>query len=96
MRLVQVMVFSKITPPLPGGGDGVLDLDSGVFTCFEPSYYSVSFSSYAGFGPTRGSPSLYLYKNGLELPESQWFFYTESSLNGNVGGTGSRILVSYL
>ena len=23
----------------PGGGDGVLDLDSGVFTCFTPAYY---------------------------------------------------------
>merc|ERR1719234_1078186 len=31
----------------PGGGDGVLDLDSGIFTCITPGYYTVSFSLYA-------------------------------------------------
>ena len=30
----------------PGGGSGVLDLDSGVFTCFTPGYYTVSYSAY--------------------------------------------------
>merc|ERR1711936_1001940 len=28
----------------PGGGDGVLDLDSGIFTCFTPGFYTVSYS----------------------------------------------------
>ena len=36
----------------PGGGDGVLDLNSGVFTCFTPGYYTVSFSAaMAAVGP---------------------------------------------
>ena len=77
----------------PGGGDGVLDLDSGVFTCFTPGYYTVSFSAYGGVGPSRTDPHLYLYKNGSELPESLWFFYG-SHLKNNAGGTGSRIVVS--
>merc|ERR1712212_612472 len=34
----------------PGGGDGVLDLDSGVFTCFTPGYYTVSFSAHGAVG----------------------------------------------
>ena len=31
----------------PGGGDGLLDLDSGIFTCITPGYYAVSFSAHA-------------------------------------------------
>merc|ERR550517_1511826 len=48
----------------PGGGDGELDLDSGVFTCFTPGYYTVSFSAYGIVGPTgHDNIELYLYKN---------------------------------
>merc|ERR1711936_880297 len=35
----------------PGGGDGKLDLDSGVFTCLTPGYYTVSYSAYGLIGP---------------------------------------------
>ena len=34
----------------PGGGDVVLDLDSGFFTCFTPRYYTVSFSAFGYVG----------------------------------------------
>jgi len=80
----------------PGGGDGVLDLDSGVFTCFTPGFYTVSFSAYGIVGPTYGPNWLFLYKNGVELPESKWYFGTNHDLNDNVGVTGSRILVLHL
>merc|ERR1711953_1369815 len=49
----------------PGGGDGKLDLGSGVFTCLTPGYYTVSFSAYGIVGP---DIVMYLYKNGLEIP----------------------------
>merc|ERR1712083_576491 len=63
----------------PGGGDGNFDLDSGVFTCLTPSYYTVSFSAYGLVGPDFGDHIImYLYKNGLKIPESQWRF-AESS-----------------
>ena len=35
----------------PGGSDGVLDLNTGIFTCATPGYYTVSFSVYANMGP---------------------------------------------
>ena len=78
----------------PGGGDGVLDLDSGVFTCFTPGYYHVSFSAHSDVGVGLASSQfLYLYKNGIQLPESYWNLYGPS-LSDTVGATGSRIVVS--
>ena len=35
-----------------------------------------------------------MYKNGMQVPESQWY-YSGGSLSGNVGVIGSRIVVSY-
>ena len=82
----------------PGGGDGVLDLDSGIFTCFTPGYYTVSFSAYGNVGASGYySQKLYLYKNGIELPESFWDLYAkDGALNSNIGVTGSRVVVSGL
>merc|ERR1712038_946869 len=46
----------------PGGGDGKLDLDSGVFTCLTPGYYTVSFSVQGLVGPSYGEiVDMYLY-----------------------------------
>merc|ERR1711953_282943 len=83
----------------PDGGDGNLDLDSGVFTCLTPGYYTVSFSAYGKVGPDyEDRIYMYLYKNGLEIPESRWLFYEKSSgaLNDNVGVTGSRIVIIHM
>ena len=78
----------------PGGGYGVLDLDSGVFSCFTPGYYTVSFSAYAHVDKAQ---ILYLYKNKTELAESVWYFESFSGdLDVNVAVTGSRIVVSNL
>merc|ERR1711953_62424 len=52
----------------PGGGDGKLDLDSGVFTCLTPGYYTVSFSLQGLVGPSYGEiVDMYLYKNGQKI-----------------------------
>ena len=80
----------------PGGGSGVLDLDSGIFTCFTPGYYTVSFTAYGQVGPHHIPQDLFLYKNGAKLSESRWFIATNHALNDQVGVTGSRILVSRL
>ena len=77
----------------PGGGSGELDLDSGVFTCFTPAYYTVSFTAYGELGPHHIPQDLFLYKNGAKLSESRWYIATNHALNDNVGVTGSRILV---
>ena len=81
----------------PGGGDGVLDLDSGVFTCFTPGYYQVSFSAHAVVGPGHGPQHLFLYKNWGRLPESSWYLWGNPNiLSDDTGVTSSRIEVSNL
>ena len=81
---------------LPGGGHtGGGVLDSGIFTCMTPGYYTVSFSAYSAMGPRFGPQSMYLYKNGSRLSESWWFsLIDDQTLNTNIGFTSSRILVS--
>merc|ERR1711990_835927 len=82
----------------PGGGDGELDLDSGVFTCFTPGYYQVSFSAEGIVGPDRRFADMSLYKNGsTRLRESLWHIGIASgALNDNVAMVGSRILILHL
>ena len=80
----------------PGGGSGVLNLDSGVFTCFTPGYYTVSFSAHSAVDSV--DPYLYLYKNAIQLPESSWYLFGSENLKyfDNIGATSSRILVRNL
>ena len=93
IRSPQTVAANFNNADRPGGGSGELDLGSGVFTCFTPGYYTVSFSAYAAVGPNSNvNPHLYMYKNGSELPESYWFF----GANDDVGVTSSRILVRTL
>ena len=80
----------------PGGGSGVLDLDSGVFTCFTPGYYTVSFSAYGVVGPGYPKQYLFLYKNGMEISESIWSVLTDYPDGTLVGVTGSRTVVRNL
>ena len=64
---------------LPGGGDSVLDLDSGVFTCFTPGYYQVSFSAkMVLWGLTKTT------NNFMKLPESIWDMYADPGHPGEL------------
>ena len=81
----------------PGGGDGLFDLDSGTFTCLTPGYYEVSFSAQTRLYTEFQINKLYLYKNGVQLPESYWHFESASDApNDNLVVTGTRILVRKL
>ena len=61
-----------------------------------PGYYTVSYSAWGAVGPSYGDYiAMYLYKNGLNIPESLWYFATDSGVLNNYGAvTGSRIVVS--
>ena len=96
IRSPQTVAANFNNADRPGGGSGELDLDSGVFTCFTPGYYTVSFTAYGQVGPHHIPQDLFLYKNGAKLSESRWFIATNHALNDQVGVTGSRILVSGL
>ena len=55
----------------PNGGDGDLDLDTGVFTCMSAGHYTVNYSGWSYLSPGE-SVYLDLYHNGQELPEGRW------------------------
>merc|ERR1712141_715654 len=78
----------------PGGGSGVLDLDSGIFTCFTSGYYTVSFSSWMNTGAPYGYQRMYLYRNGVQLPESYWFY--GAAFDVYFGGTGARNVILHM
>ena len=117
ITLISAWRFSSVTSPqtvtfdsflvnfnngdTPGGGDGLFDLGTGIFTCLTPGYYSVSFSALGVAGPTFGDKlnhsHLYLYKNGLKLDESHWVLGDDNHHdNESIGVTSSRIVVSFI
>ena len=77
----------------PGGR---FDLDSGVFTCLQSGYYTVSFSAYGALSPAHLAQDLFLFKNGLELPESALYIRHDGewTMDASIGVTSSRSLVS--
>ena len=77
----------------PGGR---FDLDSGVFTCLQSGYYTVSFSAYGALSPAHLSQDLFLFKNGLELPESALYIRHDGewTMDASIGVTSTRSLVS--
>merc|ERR1719419_1700013 len=66
------------------GGDGIMDISSGVYTVIKPAgHYTITFSGYASVDPGE-AVHLYLYHNGTRVRETLW----ES---GNSGDNGGRI-----
>ena len=81
---------------LPDRPGGRFDLDSGVFTCLQSGYYTVSFSAYRALSPAHLSQDLFLFKNGLELPESALYICHDGewTMDASIGVTSTRSLVS--
>merc|ERR1719151_9941 len=53
----------------PGGADGTMNIETGVFTTITSGYYIITFSAFADVHG-RGSTSMYLHHNGTIVPES--------------------------
>ena len=78
----------------PGGADGQLDLETGVFTCLSAGIYSVTFSGFARLEPAT-AVAVWLYLNGVKVPESLWETYAYyGAIDGRLSVPGSRSLVS--
>merc|ERR1712130_247618 len=78
----------------PGGGGGVLDLDSGIFTCITPGYYTVSFSVFGHVENLREYILVYLYKNAIKVQGSSYWLRAPAS--DDIGVTGARILIIHM
>merc|ERR1711970_584664 len=53
----------------PGGGDGSMNIETGVFTTITSGYYIVTFSGYVYARPGQWTV-MYLYLNGIRVFES--------------------------
>merc|ERR1712080_59001 len=67
----------------PNGGDGVMDISTGQFTCLTAGHYTVTFSGRAEVQPGE-QVWIYIYRNGVVVEESRWGSYSSSD--------GGRIL----
>merc|ERR1712080_126879 len=79
----------------PGGGDGVMDIDSGHFTCLTAGHYTVTFSGWARVKPGEIA-YVSLYHNGDRVDESEWWSYNSGSNRGWIQDQGSRTVIMHL
>merc|ERR1712210_198630 len=56
---------------LPGGGDGTMNIETGVFTTVTSGYYIVTFSTTV-YVTAGGYANMFLYHNGVQLEESRF------------------------
>ena len=77
----------------PNGGNGTLDLDTGVFRAETPGHFTVTVSAYAIPDPGQYI-YMYLYVNGVQVKESYWHTGTSSSATTYTEDQGSRTVVS--
>merc|ERR1711970_829955 len=78
------------------GGDGIMDIASGVYTVIKPAgHYTVTFSGLANMLSGR-SVNLYLYHNGTQVKETFWDSYNSGSNEGWIQEQGSRTVTLHL
>jgi len=76
------------------GGDGIMDVKTGVYTVIKPAgYYTITFSGRAELQPGEAL-IMDLYHNGTKVPESQW---VSSEYHGTTAfDQGSRTVILHL
>ena len=95
-----VVGYNRITEEFnnsdrPGGADGTMNIETGVFTTVTSGYYIINYSAFADVHG-RGSTSMYLHHNGTIVPESS---IATSLIMGDqdndwIRAQGSRTVVS--
>merc|ERR1711892_1055391 len=83
------MFYSRTNQPTGG-----LDLATGVFTSPFPGTYTVTYSLYA-YNEQDGYVIIYLYKNEVEIDESQ-HYSSYDGLSGDATDQGGRTLILHL
>merc|ERR1712037_425819 len=99
---VGVVNYDRITvefnnSDLPGGGDGSMNIETGVFTTVTSGYYMITYSAAVDVHPGEYT-NMWLYHNGVGVEESQFL----TSMYGVEGGDnyvyeqGSRTVILHL
>merc|ERR1712080_245629 len=79
----------------PNGGDGRMDITTGVFTCLTAGHYTVTYSGHVRVDPGE-DVSIYLHHNGERVEESQWYSYQSYENGGVIYDQGSRTVILHL
>jgi len=79
----------------PNGGDGKLNLGTGVYTCLTAGYYTITMSGHAGLNPGE-SATTYLYHNGNKVQESGWESWNASGNDGHIRDQSSRTVILHM
>jgi len=80
----------------PHGGDCVMDIGSGQFTCLTAGHYTVTFSGSTVVHPGQEVRGIYLYHNGERVEESRWLSYSDGANGGRLNVQGSRTVTLHL
>merc|ERR1712080_64304 len=79
----------------PGGGDGVMHISTGQFTCLTAGTYTVTFSGIAWVAPNQ-TVYIAIYRNGEYVQGSQWHSSNSRDNGGVMYDQGSRTVILHL
>ena len=78
----------------PGGADGTMNIETGVFTAFTSGYYIITFSGYVDAHPGEFT-LMWLHHNGERVEESRFESYSGAGDSEDyIHDQGSRTVVS--
>ena len=76
----------------PGGGDGLMNLETGIFTCMTAGHYTVSTSGFAELNAGE-LIDMWLFLNNQRVAESDWYQRAPTFSSGYKREMGSRTVV---
>jgi len=80
----------------PGGADGTMNIETGVFTTVTSGYYIINYSAFADVH-ARESTTMYLHHNGARLQESSIAFALIMGSDDDwIRAQGSRTVILHL
>ena len=78
----------------PGGGDGDMNISTGVYTALTTGHYTVTYSGRGGMNPGEYVAFQLMHNNNYAGPEGFWDSYSASGNGGYISDQGSRTVVS--
>jgi len=89
------LISNYTNADMPNGGDGVMDIGTGQFTCLTAGHYTVTFSGSVSVFPGE-TVDIYIYHNGDKVEESEWRSYNSGDNGGEIYDQGSRTVILHL
>merc|ERR1712141_733963 len=80
----------------PGGGDGSMNIETGVFTAITSGHYIITFSGFVDVHPGQVT-EMWLHHNGVKVEESEFQTSMHVGASGDyIWNQGSRTVILHL